>query len=346
MTTFEPGAECGVDRGLAEMMDAVFADHRDKATATGPVGRDTELWSKLDQLGLVRLSGAAGSGGSGASWYEAAELLSAAVRHGVRTPLAEHDLLACWLLEEIGAPIDPAARSVCTLDDSGVATAVPWASTAEKIVVIWRHRDRSLVADVLAAELTITPGRNLIGEPRDTVAADTAALTGIEVGTELLTKLRLRSALVRSVQVCAALDKILELAVEHTSARTQFGRPLSKFQAVQHLIADVAAEAALARAATEAALAAAVGTDWSAPNLGFLIAVARSCAGHATSVAVRNAHQAFGAIGTTLEHRLPEYTRAALAWRSEFGSVRHWDEEVTRAALAAGGAGLWSLITG
>ena len=63
------------------------------------------------------------------------------------------------------------------------------------------------------------------------------------------------------------------------------------------------------------------------------MAVARSCAGHAASVVVRNAHQVHGAIGTTREHRLHEFTRAALAWRSEFGSVQYWDDQVTDAAL-------------
>jgi acyl-CoA dehydrogenase len=102
----------------------------------------------------------------------------------------------------------------------------------------------------------------------------------------------------------------------------------------------------VARSATEAALTAAVTSEWSASNVHFLVAVARSCAGHATSVVVRNAHQVHGAIGTTREHRLHEFTRAALAWRCEFGSVQHWDDQVTEAALRVGGAGLWGLITG
>ena len=80
--------------------------------------------------------------------------------------------------------------------------------------------------------------------------------------------------------------------------------------------------------------------------MAFLVAAARSCAGHAASVVVRNAHQVHGAIGTTREHRLHEFTRAALAWRSEFGSVRYWDEWLTDAALSVRITGLWSLITG
>lgn len=323
-----------VDPALAEMMDAVFAEH----------GRDGDLWSRLDGLGLVRLTGAEESGGSGAGWHEAAELLSAAVRHGVRMPLAENDLLASWVLDAAGIGYDAALRTVCLLDERGNADAVPWASHADRIVVVWPRGGGYLAADVVADSVTIAPGVNMIGEPRDDVTADVGALRGIDIGTELVAQLALKSALTRAIQVCAALDRALELSIEHTTSREQFGRPLAKFQAVQHLISDIAAEAALARSATEAALAAAVASDWSSPQLEFLVAAARSCAGHAASVVVRNAHQVHGAIGTTSEHRLHDYTRAALAWRSEFGSVRHWDARLTDMAMQAGPHRLWELI--
>ncbi len=324
----------GVEPALAEMMDAVFAEH----------GRDADVWRRLDELGLVRLTGAEDSGGSGAGWMEAAELLSAAVRHGVRIPLAEHDLLACWLLDSVGVACDQATRTVCVLDERGVATAVPWASRAGRIVVVWPHDGGYAVADVAVDALAIAPGANMIGEPRDNVTADLTTLDGVAVSSDLLAQLRLRSALVRSIQVCAALDRALELSIEHTTSRHQFGRPLSKFQAVQHQIADIAAEAALARSATESALSVATASDWSSPSLEFLVAAARSCTGHAATVVVRNAHQVHGAIGTTSEHRLHVFTRAALAWRSEYGSVRYWDEVLTGMAVQSGANGLWGLI--
>jgi acyl-CoA dehydrogenase len=336
----------GVDSAVVDMMGAVFAEYRETHPPTATVERDTELWRSLDDLGLVRLTGAEESGGSGAGWYEAAELLSAATRHGVRIPLAEHDLLACWLLDANGMRSDAAVRTVCLLDDTGGATGVPWATGADRVVVVWERGGEYRVADVAADALSITQGTNMIGEPRDTVVADPANLGGQPVAAALITTLQLKSALVRSIQICAALDRILELSIEHATSRIQFGRPLSRFQTVQNLIADIAAETALARAATEAALTAAVTSDWSAPTLDFQVAVARSCAGHAASVVVRNAHQVHGAIGTTREHRLHEFTRPALAWRSEFGSVQHWDDQVTDAALRAGVKGLWSLITG
>ncbi len=324
-----------VEPALVDMMDAVFAEH----------GRDADLWQRLDELGLVRLTGAEQSGGSGAGWHEAAELLSAAVRHGVRLPLAEHDLLACWLLEAAGLTVDSAQRTVSLLDEDGRASGVPWASGTERIVVVWPVAGGYLAADTEPDRIAIARAANMIGEPRDSVVADLATLTGVPVAAGLVVKLRLKAALARSIQVCAALDKALELSVDHVTSREQFGRLLSKFQAVQHLIADIAAEAALARCATEAALSAAVASDWSAAHLEFLVASARSCTGHAASVVVRNAHQVHGAMGTTREHRLHEFTRAALAWRSEFGSVRYWDDRVTDMALQAGAGRLWELIS-
>ncbi|MGB0435633.1 MAG: acyl-CoA dehydrogenase family protein [Mycobacterium sp.] len=334
-----------VEPELADMMDAVFAEYRQSRSA-GPISRDTDFWRSLDELGLVRLTGVEQSGGSGAGWHEAAELLAAGVRHGVRIPLAEHDLLACWLLEAAGIPVDGAARTLCLLDEYGRASGVPWASCAERIVVVWQPAGEYLVADAELADIQITSGVNMIGEPRDTVVADLENLTGVNVAPDLVAQLQLKSALLRSIQVCAALDKALELSIDHATSREQFGRPLSHFQAVQHLISDIAAEAALARSATEAALSAAIASDWSAPHLEFLVAAARSCAGHATTVVARNAHQVHGAIGTTSEHRLHEFTRAALAWRSEFGSVQYWDDRITDMALQTGANRLWRLISG
>ena len=332
-----------VDPELVELMSAVFSAHRENH---GPGAGLAELWAQLTELGLVRLTGSEESGGSGAGWAEAAELLRAAAFHGVSVPLAEHDLLACWLLAEADLPVDAVRRTVAVLDATGTARAVPWASAAGRVVVLWQDDAGWRVADVDAAALTIEPGRNGADEPRDGVVADVAALEGVRLAPETVTRWRSRAALVRAIQVCGALDRILQMSVAHAGERIQFGRPLAKFQAVQNLVADIAAEAALARAATDGALAEALRTDWSADSVDFLVAVARSCVGHAASVCVRNAHQVHGAIGTTREHRLQEFTRPALAWRSEYGSVHCWDDKLTDYATRSGLGGLWGLVTG
>jgi acyl-CoA dehydrogenase len=343
LTTADAG---GVDASVTAMMEDVFAAYRENASPTPRVARDLALWQRLDDLGLVRLTGAEATGGSGGGWPEAVALITAAVRHGVRIPLAEHDLLACWLLEANDMPCDTSVRTVALLDDNGTATAVPWACGADRVVVVWPTPAGLRVADTPVDAVSVIAGTNAIGEPRDTVSADTDSMLGASLGEGLLNVLRRKQALLPAIRVSAALDQLVSMSLTHTTSRTQFGRTLAKFQTVQNLVSDLAAEAALARSATEAAVLAAVAAGWDEPRLDFLIAVARSCTGHAASVAVRNAHQIHGAIGTTLEHRLHEFTRAALAWRSDYGSVAQWDAAVTDAALRAGGPGLWPLITG
>jgi acyl-CoA dehydrogenase len=337
-----------VDPDLAAMIDSVLADYRATAAPAGGGERrrcDRDLWQQLDSLGLVRLTGAERDGGSGAGWAEAAELLTAAVRHGVHLPLAEHDLLACWLIDEVSGPADPVLHTLCRLAPGESTGSAPWAGEVDRLAVLWHSGDGHRLAQVDVADTQITQGTNMIGEPRDRVTVDTSALTGVPVSPELAAIVGRKSAMVRALQVCAALDHAVALSIEHAASRVQFGRPLAKFQAVQNLIADAAAEAALARIATEAALTTAIESHWGAACLDLQIAVARSCAGQASLVVTRNAHQVHGAMGTTIEHRLHEYTRSALAWRSEFGSARFWDLQVAAQASAGGSAGLWETIT-
>ncbi len=86
-------------------------------------------------------------------------------------------------------------------------------------------------------------------------------------------------------------------------------------------------------------------SDWESADLHFAIAAARSCCGHAATVVVRNAHQALGAIGTTKEHQLHEFTQPVLMWRSEYGTTAEFDEHLTTCAIGAGGSGIWDLLT-
>lgn len=317
-----------IDPALQDMMTAVFSDH-DPAS---PIG---SLWKKLESLGLARLTTPAGRGGSGGGWAEAAALLRTAASHGVPVPLAENDLLANWLLTEADLPSDESLRTACVLDETGTARSVPWAGDADQITVLWAAEDGWHVADIATSSLHIERAANLAGEPRDIIHAPVDAISGTRVGEHVAEEFMLRGALARALQMTGAMDGILRLSIDHATTRTQFGRPLARFQAVQHLIADMAADASLAKAAADAGL-----HEDLTP---FSIAVARSCAGHATTTVVRNAHQVHGAIGTTAEHPLHRYTLPALAWRAEFGSLHYWDQQLTQAALTAD-KDIWHII--
>ncbi|MFW0790137.1 acyl-CoA dehydrogenase family protein [Gordonia sp. CPCC 205333] len=282
-----------------------------------------QRWRQLDDIGLARLLAPTSSGGSGAGWIEVAFVLETAARQSVTTGIVGSDVLAGWLLREAGLVDDAVLRGAGLIGADGREVAVERVDGAESVVALYE-----------------TAGQWEVSAPQVGDAIVTA--TTVEL-------FMLRGALCRSIQVVGALAEINDLTTEHVTTRTQFGRPLSKFQALQQILADSAAQTALTKAAVDAAVGTADAYQSGGmplERLRFDIAVARSCAGHAASTVVRNAHQTLGAIGTTVEHRLHRYTMPALRWCSEFGSTQHWDDVVAGEAERVGGDGLWELIVG
>ncbi|MCU1514162.1 MAG: Acyl-CoA dehydrogenase [Microbacteriaceae bacterium] len=322
-----------LDQDLQQMFGDVFGDWRE---ARGPAALEIELdralWATLVDLGISRLTAV---DGSGATWIEAAGLLRAAARTAAAVPVAENDVLSGWLREQAAIADDDLIHSACILDPSGSARAVPWASQVDNLTVLWPVGDGWKLADVPVSQFHVTPGRDLAGQPRDAVSIDLATLDGADVPSDVVREYRLRGALARSVQMAGALERIVELSVEHATSRVQFGRPIGKFQAVQNLIADAAGELVIANASTDAAVLALAAGEVGLDGLELRVAIARSVTGHAAAVIVRNVHQVHGAIGTTFEHQLHEFTKPVLAWRSEFGSLREWDTRLTELMVAS-----------
>ncbi len=114
--------------------------------------------------------------------------------------------------------------------------------------------------------------------------------------------------------------RAMELAVEHTSERVQFGRRIGGFQAVQHLMADCAiaiqATTDLCRSAALALDENGTTTDEAHVSAAEALEAARF---HARTV-TRNTHQVMGGTGYVLEHDLQLYTRrirSALLWGAD-----------------------------
>jgi acyl-CoA dehydrogenase len=148
-------------------------------------------------------------------------------------------------------------------------------------------------------------------------------------------------ALLRCWQMAGAMRQALGITVQYANDRVQFGRPIGKFQALQHLIAEMVENTAAAETAASMALNA-HGTD----RERLMLASAKIRCGEAAGIVAAGAHQIHGAIGFTREHRLHHLTRRLYTWRDEFGHEGDWAIELGRVALAAGGDGVWPLLTG
>lgn len=305
------------------------------------------VWDAMARVGLPWIALV-----EGGSLADALEVLRAAGRRAAPVPLAETGLLAGWLLAGAGLEVGEGPLTVVpgrpedrlTLAGerlSGVAHAVPWARSVERVVALVESGGAWTVAAVPVARVASIERRvNLAGEPRDVVTFDGPAEVAPAAPGVDAEALRCRGALTRVMMMAGALEAMSRLTVGYTAERAQFGRPVARFQAVQRHLVDGAQDAVLVgAAASEAARAAERGPAR------FEIGAAKLLAGQAAFTATRSAHQAHGAMGMTQEYPLHHLSRRLWAWRSEYGDERAWSVRLGAAVASAGADRLYPAIT-
>ena len=113
-----------------------------------------------------------------------------------------------------------------------------------------------------------------------------------------------------------AAQRMVELAVKHACEREQFGVPIGSFQAVKHMLADVAVKLEYARTAVaRAAHSVARGARTRAVD----VSMAKLLACEAATETAKTALQVHGAIGYTWEHDLHLWMRRAWSLALEWG---------------------------
>lgn len=271
---------------------------------------DPVVWGKAVELDLPLAMCPEAAGGFDLKWSELFDVLAHSASCGEPAPLGD-TLVANALLCAAGA--GPAEGPVFLSMPAGFAGCEPGRNLPSDVCL--------LTAEGGSVNLAVHAG-----------AADRA----IGVRPPQDDQMTLAGALLRSVQIAGALQGALDLSVRYAQERSQFGRPLSKFQAVQHMLAQLAGEAVATAAAARTAC-----TRMDAGGGALAIAVAKLRAGRAVEKGVMLAHQIHGAIGVTLEYPLARLSRNMWRWSEEFGSQRHWAVAVGRAAL---NQGAWNTV--
>ncbi len=309
------------------------------------------LWDALEESGLPLAWVPDDLGGAGAAMSDGFAVLRVAGRFAAPVPLAE-TLLAGWLLARAGirvpggpltiAPIHADGHIVLRDDGrlAGRARRVPFARNAGHIAVLVLGSEPAVVL-VATPGLAISQATSLAGEPRDDVSFDGVLPEAVQPVALDQDRLVTFGAAVRLQQMAGALEKILEQSVQHALDRSQFGRPIAKFQAVQHNLAILAGEVAAASAAADAAAEACSRPEISVAE----VAIAKVRGGEAAGTGAAIAHQVHGAMGFTYEHSLHHATRRLWAWREEFGNEAVWAQRLGRMVAAHGADQLWPFIT-
>jgi alkylation response protein AidB-like acyl-CoA dehydrogenase len=319
-----------------------------------------DAWGALAGLGFQWISVPAEVGGSGGTLDDLVGVIIETGKHAPAPPIVDTALLGGWLLTQAGWPLPPGPvavippRSASGLTASyqgggvvidGVAPAVPWASVSDQVLLVLAPPDAStepagsVLVRLEPRALSIRSHRNLAGELRDQIDFDGVRVPEVDVvtlpGTIDAQALLCRGALGRAALLVGAMLHIRDITVAYAGARTQFGQPIGRFQAVAHSLALIGEHTEQARIAVEAAALLFPQSPFEAA------AYAKIVAGDAATVVAARAHQIHGAIGMTQEYELHRHTRALYAWSSEYGTEDEWSGRLGRDLLGTGAADLW-----
>lgn len=326
---------------LADMLHRLFERSLDdRAHAAARDGHWLpELWTEIEEMGLPLALLTEEQGGFGLSFAEAGEALRLLGRYAVPLPVAE-TMAANQLLANAGLALAEGAAGLaradgCAVADGRLTGTVPRVAWGEHLDCLALAVGDRLYRVPRSGWTIDEAGLSANFHPRPTLAIDWQ----IEAEAALPYCPLAAGATVRAFQIAGALEAALELTLEHTATRVQFGKALSKNQVVQHELAKLAGELACATAAADLAGEALARFDLLGVAAGTLRA--REAAGAGASIA----SQMHGAIGFTREHRLHLYTTALWAWRDEFGGQVSWAKLLGQAAIDAGGPGFWPLVT-
>lgn len=351
--------DVSVDDLLSDAASKLFAETSDFDTvqAAEEARWAPSVWKAVTDAGFAWIGVPEEAGGSGGTLADACEVLRIAGANAAPIPLAETGILGGWLLASAGLPLPDGPITVSpgrpddslsiTINGDGSATLdgslhrIPWAEQADVLALL--HDGKVIAAP--NGSYTTELFTNMAGEPRETVtfadatiAADAVGDAGESVTPEAL---RDRGALSRVMLMAGALEAMLDLTIEYTETRQQFGRPIGRFQAVaQHLVWS-AQDAAITKMAAQMAARQSARGDGR-----FEIAAARSLADECASTATRQCHQAHGAMGMTQEYALHHLSRRLWSWRSEWSAPGEWSEKVGRYAADLGAPNMYPLVTG
>jgi len=125
------------------------------------------------------------------------------------------------------------------------------------------------------------------------------------------------------------------MTLDYVNQRTQFGKPIGKFQAVQNQISIMAERVWVSRMAAQLACQS---EDWRARPL--LAAVGKARTSEAAAIVADISHAMHGAIGITEEYDLQIYTRKLREWRHAAGAETYWESRIGEALLWQDGTAL------
>lgn len=309
-----------------------------------PTGRSDALWTQLAELGLTGMLVPEEHGGLGMNELDFVLLAQECGYVALPEPLVNNVLVATPLLVELarsGAGAGSAlaeewlprlaageARIAVGLTSNGL---VEDADTASLLLLQQGDEVHALTPDQVTLRFnpSVDPSRRLFAVDWSP-STDTCVAAG-EQGRALWAAALNRGALGIAAQELGLSQRMVDLSVQYTTERYQFGKPIGSFQAVKHHMANVAYRLEYAKAPVyRAAYALAHGLSTADVN----ISHARLAATEVAEIAAQNSIQVHGAMGYTWEVDLHIFMKKAWAYHNLWGNRAFHKQRVADFVLA------------
>lgn len=307
-----------------------------RAIEAGAPDETNALWNAIAEAGFLELLASEDAGGAGLALAEAFPIFTTLGRHAMPLPIAQ-SIVARALLAGRDVP-----QGMITLAHGWRRTAAgaiecpltPYGMIADHVLA----DDNGALVLLSCADAQRVP-TGVHGSQVATLiwgkGTDAASLRIDGAGPNL----PVFAAALHAALLAGAARQAFELTLQYGNDRSQFGKPIGKFQAIQQQISVMAGHVAAAAIAAEAAFDV---TGSVPPPLA--AAIAKSRASEATVLVASIAHAVHGAIGVTEEYDLQLLTRRLHEWRMAHGSEAYWNQRIGRDVLAQDSATITEFI--
>ncbi len=367
---FEPSADQkALQDALRKLFEGEYSFESRKRILATPQGFDADVWAQLAAQGVLAAGLPADCGGFGGA-AEVGVVMEQIGRHLVLEPYFSTVVLGGGLIDRLGSEAQrqsllPAVASGGTriavarfdgevptyrlgkdggLTLNGSITLVPDAPVSNRLILraredgaqgdyssvfvldtaaaglhstSYRTHDGRCAADVRLEDVFV-PAEAMLGKPGDGARA-----------AEIAEMLAIPALCAESV---AILDALIEATLGYLHARTQFGQPIGRFQALQHRLADMFVMATQARSMSLLAQDRAQHPDPTVRRRA--LSSAKAYVDEAARFIGQNAIQLHGGMGMTAELIVSHYFKRLTLIGTAFGDRSHHIGVVSDAILA------------
>lgn len=313
---------------FAEAIEEILADRFTPAAirVVEAGGSPTALWSTLAESGFLELLAPEDAGGASLALNDLFPIIASFGRHALPVPAAQSIAARALLLpHDVAVPpgMGTLASSCGLADDGSVeCTLTPFGAMADFVLA---DQGGDLVLLSCAQAERVAPGvhGSLSATLRWRAMNPDARIAG--AGGDIA----VFGAALHAALLAGAMGRVFDMTLQYGNDRSQFGKSIGKFQAIQHQLSVMAEHVAAAGIAAELAFSGAGPLPARLPT-----AIAKARTSEAVAVVAAIAHAVHGAIGVTEEYDLQLFTRRMHEWRIAHGSEAYWNVVVGEALLA------------